>query len=119
MINAIKKAQKNGDTVGGQFQVLISGVPYGLGSYISWNKKLNAKLAESICSINAIKGVSFGINNASDSLEGQRGKLKINKHDLAYIIFTSGSSGKPKGVMVEHHSIANQMHYLHKKFPPD
>jgi len=71
MINAIKKAQKNGDTVGGQFKILISGVPYGLGSYISWNKKLNAKLAESICSINAIKGISFGFNNASDSLGSQ------------------------------------------------
>ena len=71
MINTIKKAQKRGDTVGGQFQILISGVPYGLGSYTAWNKKLNAKLAESICSINAIKGVSFGANNASDSLGSQ------------------------------------------------
>ncbi len=71
MINAITRAQKNGDTVGGQFKILISGVPYGLGSYISWSKKLNAKLAESICSINAIKGVSFGANNVSDSLGSQ------------------------------------------------
>ena len=45
MIAIIKKAQKNGDTVGGEFRVLISGVPYGLGSYISWNKKLNLEFS--------------------------------------------------------------------------
>ncbi|MBI44942.1 MAG: chorismate synthase [Candidatus Marinimicrobia bacterium] len=67
MIKTIKKAQKKGDTVGGEFRVLISGVPYGLGSYISWNKKLNAKLSEAICSINAIKGVYFGSEKSSHS----------------------------------------------------
>ena len=67
MIDIIKKAQTNGDTVGGEFRVLISGAPYGLGSYISWNKKLNAKLSEAICSINAIKGVYFGSENAVNS----------------------------------------------------
>jgi len=71
MIRSIKKAQDNGDTVGGKFKVLISGAPYGLGSYTSWDKKLNAKLSEAICSINAIKGVSFGANNTSDALGSQ------------------------------------------------
>lgn len=67
MINIIKNAQKNGDTVGGKFQVIISGAPYGLGSYTSWNRKINAKLAESISSINAIKSVSFGKDSSSSS----------------------------------------------------
>jgi len=67
MITTIKKAQKNGDTVGGEFRVLVSGAPYGLGSYASWDKKLNAKLSEAICSINAIKGVYFGADNAMNS----------------------------------------------------
>ena len=67
MIGIIKKAQKNGDTVGGEFRVLVSGVPYGLGSYASWDKKLNAKLSEAICSINAIKGVYFGAEHAMNS----------------------------------------------------
>ena len=40
MITVIKNAQINGDTVGGEFRVLISGYPYGLGSYISSNKKI-------------------------------------------------------------------------------
>jgi len=71
MIETIKSAQKNGDTVGGQFRVLVSGAPYGLGSYSSWNKKINAKLSEAICSINAIKGVYFGADNASDLFGSQ------------------------------------------------
>ena len=71
MINIIKNAQNNGDTVGGKFMIIVSGVPYGLGSYISWNKKLNAKLSESISSINAIKSISFGINNSSNLFGSQ------------------------------------------------
>ena len=67
MIEAIKKAQNNNDTVGGNFQVLVSGTPYGLGSYIAWDKKLNAKLAESICSINAIKTITFGTDSPANN----------------------------------------------------
>ena len=67
IIETIKKAQANGDTVGGQFKILISGCPYGLGDYSAWNKKLNAKLSEAICSINAIKGVSFGSTFSSNA----------------------------------------------------
>ena len=67
IINKIKEAQQKGDTVGGEFRVLVSGAPYGLGSYSSWNKKLNAKLSEAICSINAIKGVYFGAENAPNA----------------------------------------------------
>ena len=66
MILAIKKAQKNRDSVGGKFQIIISGVPYGLGSYRSWDAKLNSKLAEAISSINAIKSVEIGMPSASD-----------------------------------------------------
>ena len=67
MIKQIQMAQDAGDSVGGEFQVLVSGVPYGLGSYTAWNKKLNAKLSEAICSINAIKGVYFGAEDAMNS----------------------------------------------------
>ena len=70
-INIIKNAQNNGDTVGGKFMSIVSGAPYGLGSYTSWNKKLNAKLSESISSINAIKSISFGINNSSNLFGSQ------------------------------------------------
>jgi len=75
MVDAIKRAQKEGDSVGGQFRVIIKGIPYGLGSYVQWNKKLNAMLSEAICSINAIKSVSFGLGESSSS------KFGSNIHD--------------------------------------
>ena len=62
----IKRAQKEGDSVGGQFRVIIKGIPYGLGSYRSWNTKLNSKLTQAISSINAIKSVEIGVPSSSD-----------------------------------------------------
>ena len=44
MIDVISDAKSKGDSVGGTFTIKVSGVPYGLGSYVSWNKKLNARL---------------------------------------------------------------------------
>jgi len=75
MIRAISDAKENGDSVGGSFKIVISGVPYGLGSYISWDKKLNARLGEAILSINGIKSTSIG--------EGSNAKNKLGSelHD--------------------------------------
>jgi len=60
MIFAINKAQKNGDTVGGKFEIIATGIPYGLGSYSQWDKRLNGKIAQAIMSIPAIKSVEIG-----------------------------------------------------------
>lgn len=57
LIDATKEA---GDTLGGHLEVVVTGVPAGLGSFVHWDRKLDAKLAQAILSINAIKGVSFG-----------------------------------------------------------
>ena len=97
IIQIIKQAQKNGDTVGGQFRVLVSGVPYGLGSYSSWNKKLNAKLSEAICSINAIKGVYFGADNASNLFGSQlHDEIGLNKGE--YTRFNNNAGGIEGGM---------------------
>jgi len=61
MVELIDAAKQNGDTLGGIFKVLISGVPAGLGSHIQWDKRLNARLMMAISSIQAIKGVEIGI----------------------------------------------------------
>ena len=60
MINAIDVAKKNGDSVGGVIEIYCNGLPYGLGSYSQWNKKLQSKISETILSINAFKGIEFG-----------------------------------------------------------
>jgi chorismate synthase len=56
----VEKAAKDGDSLGGIFEVIIFGLPIGLGNYSQWDEKLDAKLAMAITSIPAIKGVEFG-----------------------------------------------------------
>ncbi|WP_368504503.1 chorismate synthase [Alkalihalophilus sp. As8PL] len=61
MIEAIDKAKLEGDSIGGVVEVVVSGVPIGLGSHVHYDRKLDAKLAAAIMSINAFKGVEIGI----------------------------------------------------------
>ena len=60
IIKKIDTAKSNGDTVGGVFEIKITGAPAGLGSYIQWDKKIDAKFAAAIMSIQAIKAVEIG-----------------------------------------------------------
>lgn len=57
---AIDAAGERGDTLGGVFEVVALGLPPGLGSYVHWDRKIDARLAAAVISINAVKGVEFG-----------------------------------------------------------
>lgn len=59
-IRKIKLAKKNGDTLGGTFITIASGVPVGMGSFMHYDRKLDSAIAKSIMSINAVKGVEIG-----------------------------------------------------------
>ncbi|WP_431799110.1 chorismate synthase [Halobacillus andaensis] len=61
MMEAIDLAKKEGDSIGGVCEVYVEGMPAGLGSYVQYDRKLDAKLAGAVMSINAFKGVEFGI----------------------------------------------------------
>ncbi|MCL6573530.1 MAG: chorismate synthase [Bacillus sp. (in: Bacteria)] len=61
MMAAIDEAKKNGDTIGGVVEVIATGMPAGVGSYVHYDRKLDGKLAAAIVSINAFKGVEIGI----------------------------------------------------------
>jgi chorismate synthase len=61
MIARVDEARSGGDSVGGVFEVVARGVPIGLGSYVQWDRRLDAALAAAIMSINIIKGVEFGL----------------------------------------------------------
>jgi chorismate synthase len=61
MIAAIDAAKAQGDTLGGIFEVIATGVPIGLGSHAQWDRKLDANLARALMSIQAIKGVETGL----------------------------------------------------------
>ena len=61
MIARIDEARSHGDTVGGVFEVVVHGLPIGLGSYVHWDRRLDAALAAAVMSINIVKGVEFGL----------------------------------------------------------
>lgn len=60
MVAEVDAAKKDGDTLGGIVEVLAYGLPPGLGSHVQWDRKLDAKLAQALMSIQAIKGVEIG-----------------------------------------------------------
>jgi len=72
MIEAIDRARDAGDTLGGSFEVIATGVPPGLGSYAQWDRRLDGQLAQALMSIPAIKGVAIGIGVRASSLPGSR-----------------------------------------------
>jgi chorismate synthase len=57
----IDDAKANGDSLGGTFEVIVTGVPIGLGTYTQWDKKLDGRIAHALMSIQAIKGVEIGL----------------------------------------------------------
>src|SRR3954469_18670489 len=61
MIARIDEARSSGDTVGGVFEVVGHGLPIGIGSYVHWDRRLDAMLAAAVMSINIVKGVEIGL----------------------------------------------------------
>jgi chorismate synthase len=61
MIARIDEARAAGDTAGGVFEVIATGVPIGLGSHVHWDRRLDAALAGSVMSIPIVKGVEYGL----------------------------------------------------------
>lgn len=72
MMEAIDLAKKNGDTLGGIVEVVATGMPAGVGSYVHYDRKLDAKIAGAILSINAFKGVEFGIGFDAARIPGSQ-----------------------------------------------
>ena len=78
MVEQIKAAAKEGDSLGGVVEVLAYGVPVGLGSHVHWDRKLDGQLAQALISIQAVKGVEFG---EGFDVAGRRGS---EAHDAVY-----------------------------------
>ncbi|HQW50528.1 MAG TPA: chorismate synthase [Tepidiformaceae bacterium] len=72
MVEAINAAKPDGDTVGGEVEVRVSGVPIGLGSHVHWDRKLDGLIAQAICSINAFKAVGFGLGFEGAGMRGSK-----------------------------------------------
>ena len=80
MVALVDTARKEGDTLGGVFEVIAAGVPVGLGSHTSWREKLDGRLARSVMSIQAVKAVEIGEGVENSGLFGSEAHDEIT-HD--------------------------------------
>jgi chorismate synthase len=98
MIELIKETKSAGDTLGGVIQLIVRNVPPGLGSYVHWDRKLDAKLAAAIMSINAIKGVQIGAGFRSAHLPGSEFHDEIYYEKNKYRRRTNNAGGIEGGM---------------------
>ncbi|QQS34553.1 MAG: chorismate synthase [Ignavibacteriales bacterium] len=98
IINRIKLAKKMGDTLGGTFYVVATGVPTGLGSFMHYDLKLDSDIAHSIISINAVKGISIGSGFESAEKFGSESHDEIIKKGTRFERRTNRSGGIEGGI---------------------
>jgi chorismate synthase len=72
MIEEIDRAREAGDTMGGAFEIIATGMPVGLGSYAQWDRKLDGRLGQALMSIPAIKAVGIGLGPEAAYRPGSR-----------------------------------------------
>ena len=105
MIARIDEARERGDTIGGVFEVVATGVPIGLGSYVQWDRRLDAALAAAVMSINIVKGVELGLgfeqtrrfgSEVHDVIEGRgEGGRWLHRSNNAGGLTAGISNGEP------------------------
>lgn len=95
IVRKIKSAKKKGDTLGGTFITVVSGLPVGLGSFVHYDTKLDADLAHTIMSINAVKGVEIGTGFKSADSYGSE------SHDIITLEESTFSRGSNRAGGIE------------------
>jgi chorismate synthase len=98
MIKVIDDAKKSGDSVGGVFEVIATGLPYGLGSYTQWNHKLQARISSMMMSINAFKGIEIGSGFHSASQFGSKVHDEIGHDGNKYTRYSNNAGGIEGGM---------------------
>lgn len=98
MVAEIEAATEDRDSLGGVFEVVAFGVPVGLGSYVHWDRKLDARLAQAVMSIQAIKGVEIGDGFANARRRGSQAHDEIFYVDGRYVRETDRAGGTEGGV---------------------
>ncbi|HOK56501.1 MAG TPA: chorismate synthase [bacterium] len=70
MMEEIDKAREKGDTIGGIFEIIVEGICPGLGSYVHWEKRIDAKISYVLMSIPGVKGIEIGLGFGGSKLFG-------------------------------------------------
>ncbi len=98
MVELIDATRRAGDSLGGAFEVLVSGVPPGLGSYTHWDRKLDGRLAGAMMSIHAMKAVAIGDGFNPEGLPGSQVHDEIEPVDGGFRRKTNRAGGIEGGV---------------------
>jgi len=98
MIDIIDQAKQNGDSVGGVFEVFSTGLPYGLGSYSQWDRKLQSKITSLLMSVNAFKSIEIGQGLSSGEKFGSEIHDEIGWDGKNYKRFSNNAGGIEGGM---------------------
>jgi|LSQX01.3.fsa_nt_gb chorismate synthase len=99
MIEYIDNIKEQGDSIGGIFEVIVKGMPIGLGSYVQWDRKLDSRMAAALMGIQAIKGVEIGLGFEVGGLPGSRVHDEIYySKDNGYYRKTNNAGGIEGGM---------------------
>ena len=98
MIKVISQAKESGDSVGGVFEVIATGLPYGLGSYTQWDRKLHARISALMLSINAFKGIEIGGGFVGSAKFGSEVHDEIGWNGNSYIRHSNNAGGIEGGM---------------------
>lgn len=112
MVERIDTAKKDGDTLGGICEIVCTGLPVGLGSYVSWDRKLDSRLAAACMSIPAVKGVEIGIGFEAARLRGSEVHDEIEFDPRAGGLEGGMTTGEPLVVRVAMKPISTLMRPL-------
>jgi chorismate synthase len=99
MVAEIDRARKDRDTVGGVFEIVAHGCPPGLGSHVQYDRKLDARIALALMSIQSVKGVEVGDGFASAARPGSRAHDEIVTGRTGGLKRKSGRAGGIEGGM--------------------
>ena len=103
IVKLIDRTLREGNSLGGIFEVFVTGVPVGLGSHVQWDRRLEGRLARALMSIQAIKGVEVGLGFEMSTKPGSEVmdeifydrkvpgvKRKVAERSLSALRFTQG-----------------------------
>lgn len=98
MREEIKKRRKEGSSLGGIYEIVITGLPAGLGSYVHWDRKLDGQLAQAIMGTQAMKGVEIGLGFESGHLPGHEVHDEITHEEGSFKRRTNRMGGIEGGM---------------------
>jgi len=98
MVDEIKKYRKEGSSLGGVYEIIITGVPVGLGSFTQWDRKLDGMIAQAIMGTQAMKGVEIGLGFESGARPGHKVHDEITHDGTTFKRRTNRSGGIEGGM---------------------